>query len=422
VVAQLGHYRTGNQALVREINLSTILNRLRENAPISRSALAEMTGLNKTTVSSLVQELIDQQFVHEVGLDSVGTGRPAMLLELNPAAGCIISGEIGVDFISVICSNFASQVIWQHKESTRSDAGLRATLEHTLTLLHRAADAACNSYDSLLGLAIGVPGLVDRQNGTLLFAPNLNWTDVPLGDILREEFELPIFIDNEANLAALGEYYFGAAKYFSDVLYVSAGAGLGGGIVRDGQLINGATGFAGEFGHMTMDEEGEFCSCGNRGCWETQVNQAALFRNIRQAIMSDRGAARRSTMLSGDLDQLTVPLVVKAARAGDPIALAALDKVGHHLGVGIASLVNALNPALVVFGGMLSLAGEFLLPMIIDELQRRTLLWHERDTAVVLAEHSFDACVLGGVATVYQAILEPPGSTARQNLVAEPSS
>ncbi|MDH3675891.1 MAG: ROK family transcriptional regulator, partial [Anaerolineae bacterium] len=344
MVAQPGHYRTGNQALVREINLSTILNRLRENAPISRSALAEMTGLNKTTVSSLVQELIDQQFVHEVGLDSVGTGRPAMLLELNPAAGCIISSEIGVDFISVICSNFASQVIWQHKESTRSDAGLQATLEHTLTLLHRAADAACNSYDSLLGLAIGVPGLVDRQNGTLLFAPNLNWTDVPLGDILREEFELPIFIDNEANLAALGEYYFGAAKYFSEVLYVSAGAGLGGGIVHDGQLINGATGFAGEFGHMTMDEEGEFCSCGNRGCWETQVNQAALFRNIRQAIMSDRGAARRSTMLSGDLDQLTVPLVVKAARAGDPIALAALDKVGHHLGVGIASLVNALNP------------------------------------------------------------------------------
>jgi glucokinase-like ROK family protein len=345
-----------------------------------------------------------------------------MLLELNPAAGCIISGEIGVDFISVICSNFASQVIWQHKESTKPEAGFQATLEHTLTLLHRAADAACNSYESLLGLAIGVPGLVDHQNGTLLFAPNLNWTDVPLGNILREAFELPIFIDNEANLAALGEYYFGAAKYFSDVLYVSAGAGLGGGIVRDGQLINGATGFAGEFGHMTMDPEGEFCRCGNRGCWETQVSQAALFRNIRQAIMTDRRATRRSTMLLGDLDQLTVPLVVKAARAGDPIALAALDKVGHHLGIGIASLVNALNPALVVFGGMLSLAGEFLLPLINDELQRRTLLWHERDTAVVLAEHSFDACVLGGVATVYQAILEPSGSAAHQSMVAVPSS
>jgi hypothetical protein len=183
LVAQSGHYRTGNQALVREINLSAILNRLRENAPVSRSALAEMTGLNKTTVSSLVQELIDQQFVHEVGLDSVGTGRPAMLLELNPAAGCIISCEIGVDFISVICSDFASHIIWRHKEPTRPQVGQQAIIQHTVNILHRAVDAACKSYESLLGLAVGVPGLVDRQSGTLLFVPNLNWTNVPLGNL-----------------------------------------------------------------------------------------------------------------------------------------------------------------------------------------------------------------------------------------------
>jgi glucokinase-like ROK family protein len=421
LVAQSGHYRTGNQALVREINLSAILNRLRENAPVSRSALAEMTGLNKTTVSSLVQELIDQQFVHEVGLDSVGTGRPAMLLELNPAAGCIISCEIGVDFISVICSDFASHIIWRHKEHTRPQVGQQAIIQHTVNILHRAVDAACKSYESLLGLAVGVPGLVDRQSGTLLFVPNLNWTNVPLGGILRRDFDLPTFVDNEANMGALGEYYFGAAQEYHEVLYVSAGVGLGGGIVRDGQLINGATGFAGEFGHMTVDPAGEFCNCGNRGCWETQVSQSALFRHIHRSISNERGSSLLSTMLDGDIDQLTVPMVVEAAHAGDSVALAALAKVGHDLGVGIASLVNALNPDLVVFGGILSLAGEFLLPHVNDELQRRALLWDERATKVVLAQHSLDACVMGGVATVYQAILDQPGTVTRQGFVAVPS-
>jgi glucokinase-like ROK family protein len=409
-MSQPGRYRTGNQALMREMNLSVIMHHLREHAPVSRAALAEMTGLNKTTVSSLVSELIEHQFVRERGLTLAGSGRPATLLELNPTAGYIASAEIGVDFISAICTNFAVEVIWRHKENTRRVMGQAAMIDRTLTLLRHAVEAGraarCNT---LLGLAVGVPGLVDQASGNLLFAPNMGWKDIPLKTILAEAFGAPVFVNNEANLAALGAAYFGAARGHDEVLYISAGVGLGGGIVRGGQLCNGAAGFAGEFGHMTMDPNGELCNCGNRGCWETQVSQWAAFRAVRLAISQGRPSLL-SAMTGGDLDRLTIPMMVEAARAGDVLALETFEMIGRYLGIGIASLMNALNPGLVVFGGILSLAGEFILPAVHRELEQRALRWSQSAAQVVLARHGFDACVMGGVATVYQAVLAEPSN------------
>jgi glucokinase-like ROK family protein len=402
--------RTGNQTLVREINLAAIMRHLHNHAPISRAALAEKTGLNKTTVSSLIQELIDFKFVRETGLESAGTGRPAIMLELNPAAGIMVSAEIGVDFISVLCTDFAVNPIWEHKENTDPDMGHQAILSRTLVLIGQAIEAGRKVTGNILGIAVGVPGLVDQRSGTVLFAPNLKWENISLRATLQESFDTHIFVNNEANLAALGEYYFGAAQRYHDVLYVSAGVGLGGGIIYNGHLLNGGSGFAGEFGHMTMDPNGERCNCGNRGCWETQAGQAALFRHIRQA--AEQGQA---TSLAKNLDQLTVPLVLEAAQNGDDIALNALNQVGQALGIGIASLVNALNPELVVFGGILSLAGDLLLAVINQVLEQRALRWNENATKVVLSQHGFNSCVMGGAATVYHAALNQPGKMTKYN-------
>jgi glucokinase-like ROK family protein len=411
-VSQQSRYRTGDQALVRQINLSVILHHLRENAPISRAALAEITGLNKTTVSSLVEELIDRQFVREVGLGSAGmAGRRAMLLKLNPAAGCVVSGEIGVDFISVIAADFASEIVWRHQDRIDPAMGQQAIVERAVALLQQAVTGGLGACGTLLGVAVGVPGLVDQATGALLFAPNLGWQDVPVRTILQQTFEAPVFVDNEANLATLGEHYFGAAQGYEEVLYVSAGVGLGGGVVHDGQLCRGVTGVAGELGHMTMDPNGELCSCGNRGCWETLVSQQALFRRVRRAIEAGQ-TSQLSKAVNGDYSRLTVPLVTDAARSGDAVALEAFDTVGHSLGIGIASLVNALNPELVVFGGILSLAWEFLLPAVTEEMQQRALRWNREATQVVLARHGFDACVMGGLALVLQDILREPRWTA----------
>jgi glucokinase-like ROK family protein len=275
-------------------------------------------------------------------------------------------------------------------------------------ILHQAIEVGCPECGKIFGAAVGVPGLVDQATGALLFAPNLNWKDLPIRAILQKSLNVPLFVDNEANLAALSEHYFGAAQGYEEVLYISGtGVGLGGGIVHGGRVFSGVTNSGAEFGHMTMDPNGELCKCGNRGCWETQVSLQALYRHVWRLIDEGR-SSKLSELTRGKRTALSVPLIVDAARAGDSVALEALEIIGHYLGIGIASLVNALNPELVVFGGTLSLAGEFLMPVIKKEIEQRALKWNREAMKLVLARHTSDACVMGGVAAVYQAMLAQP--------------
>jgi len=401
--------RSADHTLMREMNVALILECLHRDAPLSRAQLAQITGLNKTTVSSLVKELLDARFIRENGVDSGDMGRPAIRLNLNPDAGSIIGAEIGVDFISAIVTNFSVDVLWRHKESTTYLSGQDAILNRLMEILRDARAHA--PHEPILGLGLGVPGLVDVSTGTLLFAPNLRWTDVPLCQLLEGQFDFPTYVDNEANMAALGESYFGAARDSDFVLYVSSGVGLGGGIVLDRRVLPGVAGLAGEVGHMTMDPNGPRCNCGNSGCWETFVSQWAVFRRVREAIAAGQNSSLAETT-GGDLDRLTVPHIVEAARAGDAVARAALEQTGRYLGIGLANLINALNPQRVVFGGILSLAHEFLLPVIDVVVKERALRWARETAEIVIAAYGADACVMGGVATVYHHVLSQPRASA----------
>jgi glucokinase-like ROK family protein len=382
------------------------MNHIREEAPVSRTDLAVTTGLNKTTVSSLVNELILDEFVREVGIKSGEIGRPRVMLSINPKAGFILSAEIGVDFILVIATDFEPKVVYQFRQELTLNEDVDVVIKKLIELIQGAVEfCEAQGEGKLLGLAVGVPGLVDFTVGRLLFAPNLGWRDVPLRKILQSHFEnIHITVDNEANMAALGEYYFGSAYKVDDFLYLSSGVGLGGGIVRQGRLFRGVKGMAGEIGHIIMDPDGILCGCGNRGCWETQVSQKALFRYVEDMINAGKESLL-DDVADGDLRQLSVDKIVEAAKLGDRVALDALTQVAHHLAIGIASLINVLNPQLVVFGGILSAAWEFIKPVLDQDLQVRSLLWERQKTEVVLAKHQVNACVMGGVATVYQEII-----------------
>jgi glucokinase-like ROK family protein len=401
-------YRTGDQTLVREINLSIILNCLRETSPLSRAKMAEITGLNKTTVSSLVRELTARQFVREIGFGSSEGGRPAVMLELNPDAGCIIGMEIGVDFILAILTDFKAQVLWRHREDTNLAKGQEAILAKALDIVRQALTVGESTHSPVLGIGIGIPGLVDVSSGTLLFAPNLKWHDVPLRQVFSQEFDVPVFVDNEANVAALGERYFGAAQGSKDFIYLSIGVGLGGGIVLDGQLYRGIGGYAGEIGHMTIMSNGERCNCGNRGCWETLVSQTALVNRVRKAVEAEN-ASRVSQLVKGQPERISIPIIVEAAAEGDKVARQALEETGDYLGIGIANLINAFNPELIIFGGVMSLASDYLLPAIEKTLDERPLAWLRRMVRVMASSYGPDACVMGGVALVLHDILSKPG-------------
>ncbi len=391
---------------MREMNLVLLLGCLRDHPSLSRAGLAEMTGLTKPTVSSLVKELIEQGFVREVGLESGPVGRPSISLELDPQAGYILGAEIGVDFISVILTNFSADILWHRREATDPAASQEAVLTQAGKLILTGAEQA-PAGSRILGLGLGVPGLVDEEKGDLLFAPNLGWRDLPLRSLLEARFPFPVVVDNEANLAALGESIFGAARLASYVLFVSAGVGLGGGVVLDGQVLKGANGFSGEFGHMTIDPQGLRCNCGNTGCWETLVSQWAVFRRIEQAIAAGEPSSLSGLSAAGP-ERLTVERVIEAAHTGDAVVLHALEETGRYLGIGLANLINAFNPEMVVFGGALSAAYDTLLPSIRREIEARALHWSARGVNVVSARYGKDACPVGGVASVYQRILSNP--------------
>lgn len=408
--------RTGDQALIREINLSIILNALRDHPPLSRAALAVATGLNKTTVSSLVGQLSDAGLVCESGVGKSSTGRPGILLQLNPGAGAIIGVEIGVDFISVVLTDFAARILWRHQERTDRREEQAAILRRAMSNIQAAVQHATRHDMPVLGLALGVPGLVDVESGTLLYAPNLLWENVPLRQMLEARFHFPIYVDNEASIAAFGESYFGVARGSRNVLYVSAGVGIGGGLVLEGRIFAGGSGFAGEVGHMTMEPNGLPCNCGNRGCWETLASQAAVFRRVHECIVAGE-ATPLSRYKNGKRESLTLAVVLRAAEEGDPVARRALMETGRYLGIGLANLVNALNPEMVVFGGTLSVAKEFLLPVIQQTIAERALRWSSRSTQIVVAAYNSDACVMGGVAMVYDHILRQPFKSIMQRQV-----
>ncbi len=398
---------TGDQTLVRRMNTALVLDALRMHAPLSRANLAERTGLNRSTISSIVSDLIAEQLVRETEYQSSGGGRPGMSLELNPGGGSAVGIEIGVDFISVILTDFVADVLWRRRIPLNTLETQSVILERVETLAAQALKLGTERGLQPRGIGLGVPGLVDISEGVLVLAPNLGWRNVPLESLWSTRFELPIFVENEANAAALGEYFFGVARDVNNFIYLSAGVGLGGGIIINGKLFRGSGGYAGELGHMTMIPDGELCGCGKRGCWETVAGPRAILRHARETL-SVRPGGILYDLIEGDLTRLSVDGVVKAAEESDDAALNALEKVGQQLGMGIANLVNIFNPELVVLGGALNLAGDFLMPVVEETVQAHTLPQPHQIVRLARSAHGADACVMGTVALVLDDILREP--------------
>lgn len=395
---------------MHEMNIALILQTLRLQAPVSRARLATITGLNKATISSMVRKLLANGFIREIGInsDTAEIGRPAINLELAPEAGYIIGAEIGVDFVSVVVTNFVLEPVFRRHERTTHLRSADAIMLRLMALLRDSYEQAVALGRPVFGIGLGVPGLVDMTRGMLLFAPNLGWRDVPLRDWLTRAFSVPIYVANEANMAALGESYFGAGQQSDPLLFVSSGVGLGGGIVLNGQLSAGANGFAAEFGHMMIDPGGVQCNCGQRGCWETVATQRALFRYVQREV--DAGQPSMLVTLSNNnLSRLTVSHVVKAARSGDSVALHALEETGRWIGRGIANLLYAINPQCVVIGGPLSAAHEYMFPVIEEEVQRLVMEWVREDVQIVLASYGPESAVMGAAAMVHYEATAQPG-------------
>jgi predicted NBD/HSP70 family sugar kinase len=388
-----------NQRSVRRHNLGVVLRRVAARGRVSRAAIAQETGLNKTTVSSLVAELIELELVRETEVELRGTvGRPALPVELTGRHVAGLGLEIGVDHLAVRAADLGGAQ--RHQALIVRDNRDRPVDDvlDDLAGLAVAALAAMRGEKLLTaGAMIALPGLVNSSDGCLLVAPNLGWTDVYVPELLGERLGAPAFpirADNEANLGALAELWEGAGRRFRDFLYISGDIGVGAGIIVDGELFRGAHGFGGELGHVTVDPGGELCACGSRGCVETRVALGALMRESGLAPGSGVGelAAR--------------------AEAGDERALAALAEGGRWLGVGVASAVNLLNTTGVVIGGYFATLAPWLAPGLEQELGERVLSAEWDLASVVTSELGGEAAVRGAAAAALRPVFADPALVA----------
>ncbi len=230
--------------------------------------------------------------------------------------------------------------------------------EATLAAMIAAAEAL--RTPEVLAVGVGAAGMVDVANGVLRFAPNLAWRDLAIADRMRAALGIPVQLDNDANVAAYGEFRFGSGRGYRHVLLVTVGTGIGGGIIIDGRLFRGSNGYAAEIGHIVVEPDGPPCGCGNRGCWEQVASGNAIGRLGREEV-AEHPSSVLARLAGGDPQAVTGKLVTQAAQRGDPVATRILSEVGRRLGIGLAGLVNVLDPQVVVVGGGAAVAGDLLL-------------------------------------------------------------
>ena len=378
-----------NSAAIRQVNRVRLFHALREHPNSSQTDLQRLTGLDRGTTSLVVAQLLEEGLIVRGEPAYPGrVGRPETALGIALSAGIFVGARLEPRKIRIISTSLAGEPISRldlegcidiYDSIGAFQDGLRRIIQDS------------GPDQVVRGIGVGVPGLMDLD-GRLVLAPNLGWRGVPIHPLLQDGLEAPVYVDNDANAAAMAERLFGACRKSNHFVYLSCHSGLGAGMFLDGRLYRGFRGFSGEIGHVTAVPEGRACGCGKWGCVETYVSEGGILRTL-----SERG--RSFTGL---------PEVAKAAARGDEVVREVLREVGHYLGLVLATLVNLNNPEMVVLGGTLAIVFPFL-----EEALHRTLDHHvlgplREGLQVILSPLGSEAVPMGGIALAMDGFISAP--------------
>jgi predicted NBD/HSP70 family sugar kinase/biotin operon repressor len=381
----------GSLEALRELNRLRVIDALRQRGTASRSEIARQTGLSRTTVTTLVNDLQARGLVVEQPLVEIhGRGRPPTLLRLDPSVGAVVGIHFDHRHLRVAVADLSSTVLAEHWQDHDVDRAAEEALDAAADLVEVVLAEAGIERSRVVGAGIALSGPVSRDGtvGSTVILPG--WEGLNAVDELTRRLDLQVAVDNDANLGALAEVSFGAGRGMSDVIYVMVSSGVGAGIVIDGRLHRGVTGLAGELGHVRVRAEGAVCRCGNRGCLETVASTDAVLSLLRPTHGQDLGIRGLVELLDG----------------GDAAAIRVVNDAGREIGRVIAGLCNVLSPAGVIVGGDLGVIAEQLLAGIREALDRHAL-------PTVRAAIELRAGVLGERAEVLGALALVIGDTDR---------
>ncbi|MBL7700512.1 MAG: ROK family protein [Chitinophagaceae bacterium] len=388
-----------NTSAKQRIGIKRIISNLFYHTTHSNLELSKITEFSIPTVSALLDTLIDSNLVQPTGQGSSSGGRKPQQYGLSKTFGYIVAVYIDQYYTHLAILSLTRQHV---VEPRIINLNLYENKNGTSILcesVKQFVDDSKIDKDEIIGVGVGMPGLIDVKKG-------LNHTffqdaDNGIRQLLSEKLSLPVFIENDSNVLALGETKFGFAKYSQNVLVVNASWGVGLGMVLNGELFHGHAGFAGEFSHIPLNENGILCSCGKQGCLETECSATALARLAKEGIRNGKMSSL-SNMRDEDLEKLEAELVIEAANNGDQYSVQILWQIGYNLGKGLASLIHLLNPEVIVVSGRLAKANKYILTPIEHSLNKYSIPRLRRSTHVVISELSKEAGFMGCASLVIE--------------------
>lgn len=393
-------------AYVRRLNQVKILKVIRERKSISRAEIAKVTGLSPPTVTRAVGELIKPRgLVIEVGEGRSQGGRPPVLIRFNGEQNLVIGIDLGTTHIYGVLSDLNGKVISEIRIPTEVQTGASGVLGRVETVIKHLAEDSGVDAKRMLGIGMAVAGLIDRDRKIVTFSPDFGWKNVDIRGALRKGCNLPIIFDNVTRVMALGELWYGAGKRFRDFVCINVGYGIGSGIIIDGKALDGAEGFAGEFGHVPLDKDSSVCcKCGNHGCLEALASGRAIGVSAQNALAEGRTSILRD-MCHNDLTAVSAEMVATAAKQGDEVAREVFLQAMEYLGMGIAGLISLLNPQAIVIGGGVSQAGDLFFANVREQVARRVMNERGRSVKILPVTLGVRSAVMGAVSLILNEVL-----------------
>lgn len=393
---------TGNFELMREMNTKIILQVIRKQTPISRSEIVNQTALTAATVSRIVNELIEMGLVREVGYAESSGGRKPILLEIDPGAFFVIGIGVEVDEITGVLLDLNGQILLKEEKEIGDIKDFEIVSGYLFDIIEKLIN---NRYkDKLIGIGVGIHGIVDYENGILVYPPAFGWSNVPLANIIETKFNIPTLIENNDRALALGEYWFGAARNKKNFICLKIGAAVGSGIFTNGEIYRGVSNSAGEIGHTTVDEAGEICSCGNYGCLESMASISAIIKKTRKLLK--QGAQSSISEMIEDLEKLEEGHIFKAAESGDYLAKKVLDDAGRYIGIAIANSINMLNPELIIVGGKIIKAKDIIFDSILNTVNNKALNYPAKHVRIISSVLGKDGVPIGAGTLILESLFK----------------
>jgi glucokinase-like ROK family protein len=349
---------------------------------ISRADLADKMGLTRAAVTIIIHDLISNGIILNTESRSAASGRPPLVLEINPDQGLVAAVDIGAMHLSVALADFSARILEETEVPFRVDKDPKECLQEADNILKQLLQKRGLVASDLASVGVGVPGPVIAEKGIVMAPPIMpGWDRFPIRATLEGQWGTSVTLNNDAELGALGEWAYGAGRGERNVAFIKVGSGIGAGLIINRQIYGGSTGSAGEIGHLTIDENGPLCACGNHGCLEAFAGGHAIASQARKLVAS----GRRTLLSEKSLEAITARDVAEAARRGDLTAQEIIKRSGTFVGIAIAGLINLFNPSTVIIGGGVAQVGDLLTGPIRQAVRERSLRVSEHSVRITSA-------------------------------------